>query len=391
MSSKFKIWQFILTMFIIAGCSSSAPNQPVLDMEIAVTNAVATMLAELSPTPEPPTPITMTGTAEPTVTQILSLTPPALPDEFISDLLNPLDTPHGYIANQCEYLNKKWNQGKAEPGTVLIPIMFHSITQGEATQDNAISKQDYKRLMDDLFELGFEAVNMQQAVDFLYENTDIPRLSVLLIVDDRHYREYFDTTFRKYHEEWGWPVVNSWINQDDAIYTQVIQQNVNLSNEGWVDYQSHGYVHNIPMSDNSSDEYLLGELQGSMDKMTRDFGKSPIAIIWPGGGFGLRPAQTAVEVGYKVGFTINPRGPIMFNWVPLADESDPMRPSYLPEGQVGLPLMTLPRYWDTDLRAHLDEIRQISSSAAEFHEANRATELEYYRIVCAPEYGLLGE
>lgn len=391
MSSKFKIWQFILTMFIIAGCSSSAPNQPVLDMEIAVTNAVATMLAELSPTPEPPTPITMTGTAEPTVTQILSLTPPALPDEFISDLLNPLDNPHGYIANQCEYLNKKWNQGKAEPGTVLIPIMFHSITQGEATQDNAISKQDYKRLMDDLFELGFEAVNMQQAVDFLYENTDIPRLSVLLIVDDRHYREYFDTTFRKYHEEWGWPVVNSWINQDDAIYTQVIQQNVNLSNEGWVDYQSHGYVHNIPMSDNSSDEYLLGELQGSMDKMTRDFGKSPIAIIWPGGGFGLRPAQTAVEVGYKVGFTINPRGPIMFNWVPLADESDPMRPSYLPEGQVGLPLMTLPRYWDTDLRAHLDEIRQISSSAAEFHEANRATELEYYRIVCAPEYGLLGE
>lgn len=391
MSSKFKIWQFILTMFIIAGCSSSAPNQPVLDMEIAVTNAVATMLAELSPTPEPPTPITVTGTAEPTATQILSLTPPALPDEFISDLLNPLDNPHGYIANQCEYLNKKWNQGKAEPGTVLIPIMFHSITQGEATQDNAISKQDYKRLMDDLFELGFEAVNMQQAVDFLYENTDIPRLSVLLIVDDRHYREYFDTTFRKYHEEWGWPVVNSWINQDDAIYTQVIQQNVNLSNEGWVDYQSHGYVHNIPMSDNSSDEYLLGELQGSMDKMTRDFGKSPIAIIWPGGGFGLRPAQTAVEVGYKVGFTINPRGPIMFNWVPLADESDPMRPSYLPEGQVGLPLMTLPRYWDTDLRAHLDEIRQISSSAAEFHEANRATELEYYRIVCAPEYGLLGE
>jgi len=391
MSSKFKIWQFILTMFIIAGCSSPAPNQPALNMEIAVTNAVATMLAELSPTPEPPTQSSATATLEPTATQIFSLTPPALPDEFKSDLLNPLDTPHAYIGNQCEYLNKKWNQGKSEPGTVLIPIMFHSITQGEATQDNAISKQDYKRLMDDLFELGFEAVNMQQAVGFLYENADIPRLSVLLIVDDRHYREYFDTTFRKYHEDWGWPVVNSWINQDDAIYTQVIQQNVNLSYEGWVDYQSHGYVHNIPMSDNSSDEYLLGELQGSMDKMTRDFGKSPIAIIWPGGGFGLRPAQTAVEVGYRVGFTINPRGPIMFNWVPLADDSDPMRPSYLPEGQVGLPLMTLPRYWDTDLRAHLDEIRQISSSAAEFHKANRATELEYYRIVCAPKYGPLGE
>jgi len=360
-------------------------------MEIAVTNAVATMLAELTPTPEPPTPNAASATPEPTATQLLSLTPPALPEVFVSDLLNPMDTPHAYIENQCEYLNKKWNKGKAEPGTVLIPIMFHSITQGETTKDNAISKQDYKRLMDDLYELGFEAVNMQQAVDFLYENENIPRLSVLLIVDDRHYREYFDTTFRKYYEDWGWPVVNSWINQDDAIYTLVIQQNVDLSNEGWVDYQSHGYVHNIPMSDNSSDEYLLGELQGSMDKMTRDFGKSPIAIIWPGGGFGVRPAQTAAEIGYRVGFTINPRGPVMFNWVPLADESDPMRPSYLPEGQIGLPLLTLPRYWDTDLRAHLDEIRQISSSAAEFQKANRATELEYYRIVCEPEYGPIGE
>ena len=360
-------------------------------MEIAVTNAVATMLAGLTPTPEPPTPSAASATPEPTATQLLSLTPPALPEVFISDLLNPMDTPHAYIENQCEYLNKKWNKGKAEPGTVLIPIMFHSITQGETTKDNAISKQDYKRLMDDLYELGFEAVNMQQAVDFLYENENIPRLSVLLIVDDRHYREYFDTTFRKYYEDWGWPVVNSWINQDDAIYTLVIQQNVDLSNEGWVDYQSHGYVHNIPMSDNSSDEYLLGELQGSMDKMTRDFGKSPIAIIWPGGGFGVRPAQTAAEIGYRVGFTINPRGPVMFNWVPLADESDPMRPSYLPEGQVGLPLLTLPRYWDTDLRAHLDEIRQISSSAGEFQKANRATELEYYRIVCKPEYGPIGE
>lgn len=384
---------FTLCALILVACSSTKFDELPIDIDIAVTNAVATMLSEktsaVTATPIAAVVIEPTSTTEPTPT--LALTPPTLPEIFRTDILNPLDTPHTYIADTCSYLGKKWGEEKAEPGTVLVPIMFHSITKGEATQDNAISMQEFKRVMNDLHELGFEAVTMSQAVDFIYENTYIPKKSVLMIVDDRHYREYFDNTFRKYYENWGWPVVNSWINQDDSIYTQTIQENVDLSNEGWVDYQSHGYVHNEPMSDNSSDEYLTGELTGSMQKMERDFGKTPIALIWPGGGFGVRPATFAIDAGYKVAFTINPRGPIMFNWVPLSDAPDPMRPSYIPEGSVGYPLMTLPRYWDTDIRAHLDDIRNISSEAATYEKKNREDELAYYNIVCAPTYGSLGQ
>jgi hypothetical protein len=66
-----------------------------------------------------------------------------------------------------------------------------------------------------------------------------------------------------------------------------------------------------------------------------------------------------------------------------------MRPSYIPDGPVGDPLMTLPRYWDTDARAHLDKVRNIGDEAAAFAEKNKATELEYYDILCAPTYGTL--
>ena len=38
----------------------------------------------------------------------------------------------------------------------------------------------------------------------------------------------------------------------------------------------------------------------------------------------------------------------MFNWIPLADATDPNRPSYIEEGTMNDPLMVLPRYWDTD-------------------------------------------
>ena len=49
--------------------------------------------------------------------------------------------------------------------------------------------------------------------------------------------------------------------------------------------------------------------------------------------------------------------------------------------------MTLPRYWDTDIRSHLDEIRNIGKDAAAYTEQNKATELEYYDIMCAPKLG----
>jgi hypothetical protein len=77
----------------------------------------------------------------------------------------------------------------------------------------------------------------------------------------------------------------------------------------------------------------------------------------------------------------------MYNWIPQADEIDPGRPAYLAEGPAGDPLMTLPRYWDTDVRAHLDTVRTIGQEAAAYAEQNKATELEYYNIMCAPTMG----
>ncbi len=68
----------------------------------------------------------------------------------------------------------------------------------------------------------------------------------------------------------------------------------------------------------------------------------------------------------------------MFNWVPLADSGDPMRPTWIPEGPVNDPLMVLPRYWDTDASLHLDDVIQIGQEAAAYAQANKSAELDYY-------------
>lgn len=375
-----------LLAVLLVSCATDASPAPTIDPNAAMTQAFATVHAAMTATAQASLP---TETPIPTATPTRSGPPPALPPVYQTSALNPLDTPHTYIADTCQYLKAKWDPNNAAPGTVVMVIMFHSIEKGAESSNNPmhVGAGDFKRLMKGLHDMGFQAINAEQLADFLDFNAKIPPRSVVLIQDDRHAAENYNEWFRPYWQEWGWPVVNAWISFDDSIRARILQENVALGAEGLVDFQSHGTIHNINMTDASTDEFIRSEFEGSMNDLQQNFGKKPIAIIWPGGGFGIRPVQIAREYGYRLGFTVNPRGPVMFNWVPLAEASDPGRPSYLAEGYVNDPRMVLPRYWPSQVLASLDTVRAIGNEAAAYAGQNKAVELEYYDIVCAPTLG----
>ena len=380
MTPRFLLSLCLLAVILTACIPQASPPTP--DMSAALTQAFETALAQLQPT----------GTSIPTDTPIPPATairtPPALPTTFVASQLNPLDVPHTYVEDTCQYLQNKWNSNNAAPGTVVMVVMFHGIVKDPVAQDpEDITAQDFRKLMDDLKEQGFEAINMNQMADFIDHNAKIPPRSVLLISDDRHQGGYFNDHFRPYRDQWGWPVINGWISFEDGPRALSLEDNIALEAEGWVDHQSHGYIHNINMSDSSTDEFIKTEFEKSIADLKTNFNKTPVAIIWPGGNFGSRPIQFAREYGFRLGFTINPRGPIMYNWVPLADQSDPARPAFLPEGHINDPRMVLPRYWPYDVQANLDAVRNIGNDTAAYAEQNRAAELEYYDIMCAPSLG----
>ncbi len=367
---------------IAAAC---IPSAPAVDVGVQMTAAVQTAVAVIVQTQIASTPpVSETPVATPTVPR----TPPALPAVFTSPMLNPLVMPRTYIQDECQYLRDRWTSTNSRPGTVVLVVMFHSIEKGEASASDPknIGGSDFRRLMNGLHDMGFQAINATQLADFMDRNAVIPPRSVALIQDDRHAAANFIDWFKPYWDQWQWPVINAWINALGGT-DPVLAENVRLEQEGWVDHQSHGVVHNIPMSDSSTDEYLTGELQGSILNMQKYFGKTPIAIIWPGGGFGVRPVQFARKLGYRLGFTVNPRGPIMYNWVPLADQPDPGNAVSIPEGSVNDPRMVLPRYWPSQVLENLDAIRLTGEQAGVYAEQNRATELEYYDIVCVPSLG----
>ena len=244
---------------------------------------------------------------------------------------------------------------------------------------------DFNRIMEQLYGQGFRAINTQQFLTFMERNIRIPPRSVLLIQDNSHSANDFKR-FRNYWELWDWPVVNGWVS-DPKTPESLWEENISLENEGWVDHQAQGVTPGAFLSDDSSKIVISRELKGSITTFAEGYAKKPVAFIWPDGGFGQRPVEAARQLNYQLGFTSNSRGPVMYNWVPLADEFDPARPTYIPEGNIKDPLMTLPRYAQDQVLDAIDLVRLIGNEAKSYAEANKAAEFEYYDLVCKPIYG----
>lgn len=352
--------------------------QPILLRSILLVSIVTILVScQLIPSPAANTASAPIPTRE---------APPPLPGTFQSDLLNPLDTPHTYVEETCRYLRNKWNPLNAEPGTVVMVILFKNINRGTADLPDSISAIEFFDLMDQLRAQKFEAINTDQLQAFMERNVEIPLRSVLLIQDGNQSAEYYDKNFRDYYENWGWGIANGWVSEremDPALF----EDNYSLENEGFVDHQARGITPDAYLSDDAAKAIIARELQGSLTGFADQFGKRPNAIIWPNGGFGIRPVEAARQLRFKLGFTANSRGPIMYNWVPLADNPDPARPGLIPEGRIDDPLMTLPVYSPNEALQVLDAVRAIGRSASEYAQAGKDAEYKYYETVCEEEYG----
>jgi hypothetical protein len=362
---------YVLTSIILTITCLVSACQPMVSQHVKTIRTVSNSTQILAETPSP--------------IATLPRTPPAMPAVYQSSLLNPLDTPHIYIKDACSYLRDKWDSHNSPPGTVVMIVRLNSINKGIPQGGDVLNVTSFTKMMEELHSQKFQAINSDQLADFLEKNANIPIRSVVLIQDNRRYADNFNRHFRPYWDQWGWPIVNAWDNQansTDALWNE----NIALEKEGWVDHQVYGLSIDPSMIDNLSDTYFIEELQKQITTFQQHFNKHPIAIIWPNG-FGIHPAQIAHKLGYRLGFTENARGPVMFNWVPLAEQIDNMRPSYTQEGAVNDPLMTLPRYTPFQVHDALDKVRVIGKEAASYADQNKPAELEYYDIVCKPTYG----
>ena len=370
---KSRLVIFISLLFISA-CTApfqSKPDKVNGEMNAEIINT-ATSTIEPSDTP------TITPTSSPTATQIPpSITP--TPQEitfFSSGALRTGIMPVQYIEDTCRYLKNRWGEGKSTPGTIVVPIMFHSVVKpGRQINNNSdMSLSGFEYLMVKAKDMGFSTVTIEELIGFLNANEKIPERSLLLILDDRRpgvTEEYF----MPYLESYDWTLTLAWLTTElTSDYTWDRMER--LAKSGRLDVQSHGH-NSVYIQSYTPIEVVEEELFTPLEIIQEHFGTIPQAHIWSGGNFTEQSVEIAHEAGYQVGFTAYSRGPLLFNWIPQGEK----------ELSVGDPLLLLPRYWSPDLDVPLYHALEISEEAQQFAEAVKEEELRFIDLYCQDQEG----
>jgi len=338
-----------------------------------------------SPRASIPTNTLPVPTNPPLPTASISLSPPVStslpPADFNTNTLREGISPVSYIENSCQYLAQRWDPENSAPGTVVAPIMFHSIRPNgeEVSEPSSINKDTFDAIVRLAENLGFQTITTEQLVAFLQENAEIPNRSMLLILDDRRpgtAEDYFLPVL----ENNDWTATLSWPIGDTDSRRGLWEWIERLNETGYFDIQSHGLNH-IYLNDSMSEGQVREEIFGAIPILEDHFGEQPTAYIWPGGNYTALGVKVAQEAGFQLGFTIHSRGPIMFNWLPQGDK----------EAAIGAPVMLLPRYWSSAALLNLEQAAAMGAEARQFAKENYPEEAAWYREYCGEELASLSD
>ena len=363
--------KFIFVLFIVMLFVTSCDSDALRSLGFSPSQT-PTQTSTITPSPT----LTATATITPTVTLTPTVTPtPWAIETYQSALLYPGVEPVQYTEDTCQYLANRWGDGKAEPGTIVVPVMFHSILPAgkEPTKAEDITVAYFEYFMDYAQEMGFETVTTSELVDFLENNTSIPKYSMILILDDR--RPDTPALFMPYLEANDWTLTLAWPTTD-ATTDYIWEKIAGYLDTGYVEIQPHGHNH-IYLQSYTPMDVMEEEIYHPIEVLQDRFGASSLAYIWPGGNFTDQAVQMASDAGYQIGFTVYSRGPLMYNWIPLGE----------PEREMGDPLMVLPRYWSYGADYALEHALAFSAAAEEQADAVQEQELLYYSLFCQPSEG----
>ncbi|OGN90454.1 MAG: hypothetical protein A2Y88_12400, partial [Chloroflexi bacterium RBG_13_48_10] len=329
-------------------------------------------------TQSPTASITPHPSSTPTKVRTPTASPTMAPLElFTTRVLREGVQPQTYLEDPCEYLQMRWSDERSNLGTVVVPIMFHSIVQNgtKVTDPKDISADQFISFVNYARSLGFETITSQEFLEFMMQNANIPPRSMMIIVDDRRpglIREWIMPVL----EENDWTVTSAYIADPDSLQWawDLMDQ---LFSSGRMEVQSHGYTGQLYIVPETPVDQIQNEIWNSTPVLEEHFGTRPNAFIWPGGNFTPLSVQIAREGGYELGFSAYSRGPLLFNWVPLGEQ----------ERAVNDPLMVLPRAWSSAVNVNLDEAVKISEQATAFAEQNFQHEADWYRTYCGGEIG----
>lgn len=368
---RLRVARALVLLLLLAACAPQAAGDP----SLAIEPPTSTKLSDTNGEPA----ATLTPNVEVAV---------PLPAVFTSEILRPGIQPVSYIQDSCRFLELRWDPQGSLPGTVVAPIMFHSILERneEPANPQDINSETFAAIIRLAENLGFETITTEELLAYLHGNAKIPPRSMIMILDDRK-AGVAEDHFLPVLEKNDWTLTMAWIAESDTDIRpgRLAGESLwgwieRLNDTGYFDIQSHGRDH-IYITASTNEESIRQEIEGSIPILKEHFGNTPIAYIWPGGNFTSFGIQVAHEAGFELGFIERSYGPLLFNWIPQSDR----------ESAYNDPLMLLPRFWDSAALLNLEQTAQIGDAAQAFAKENYAAEAAWFQQNCGNELPPLEE
>ena len=209
---------------------------------------------------------------------------------------------------------------KTKEGKTYLPIiMYHSLLKdSELHNDYVISPQVFETDLKYFKEYGYTTVTVNDLVDYVYNDKELPAKSVMLTFDDGYYNnyEYAYPLLKEYESK----AVISPIAKMSEAFTDTGEVSVTYGHidvdrmkemieSGYVEIQNHSYdMHNlsprkgIEQKSGESDEVykkiLTEDIQKSQNFLKDKVGVNPVCYVYPFGAESSNSLDIIKESGF---------------------------------------------------------------------------------------------
>lgn len=205
--------------------------------------------------------------------------------------------------------------------TVRVPIlMYHSILKHSTGSKYIVSPDAFESDLKYLNEHGYTTIFIQDLINYVYDNAELPEKPVILTFDDGYYNNYvyIYPLLQQYRAKAVISVVGSYAD----LYTETPDTHANyahlswdtireLNNSGLVEIQNHSYdLHSLDKGrkgcgknyGESTAEYtalLKRDIGGLQEKFAEQLGSAPAAFTYPFGTVSEESFDVIKELGFK--------------------------------------------------------------------------------------------
>lgn len=185
---------------------------------------------------------------------------------------------------------------------ILIPVLcYHDVIAEESDNDMLMLAERFEEEIKYLHDNGYTSITMDQLYDYLENNKEVPKKSVVITFDDGYIGNY----------TYAYPILKKYNMHATIFAIPSMLQNPTYLNEDQlrelsdnnIEIQSHTFNHEHLST--LTEEEQFKTLKESKESLEKILGKEVNYIAYPYGESNADSRKAAEKAGYKLAFSLN--------------------------------------------------------------------------------------